>query len=108
MSHRALLLSVFVGAVCILSIVTLATWPPFVAGSWVVAEPPAWWQLELFSGIGVALSALPSLAVFALDGFFQSNPRLRAPFAALLVAVEIGIVCYAVYRIALLSRGSRP
>jgi len=106
-NRRALLLSVFVGTLCLISMITLFTWPPFVAGSWALTQAPAWWQLEMFSSIGVALSTLPSLVVFTLDGFFQSHSTLRVPFTAVLVSAEIVLDCYAVYRAMLASLSRR-
>ena len=106
-NRRALILSVFVGALCLISMITLVTWPPFAAGSWALTEAPSWWQLEMFSRIGVVLSALPSLVVFTLDGFFQIHSTLRVPFTAVLVSAEIVLLCYAVYRAVLASLSGR-
>jgi hypothetical protein len=93
-------LALLLALVCLWSIFTLVTWPPYVGSTWKLSHPAAWWQSEVFLFIGFLLSALPSFAVFQLDAFFHAHEQLRYPFAALLIAAEVAVLCYAVYRIA--------
>lgn len=81
------------------AVVAGVTWPPYKGGSWELANKPAWWQFGWLNAIGVALSALPSLAVSLLDGLFASTEYLRYPFAGSLIALEVLVLCVATYRI---------
>jgi hypothetical protein len=80
--------------------ITLATWPNFVEGSWELAHPPAWWQFQIFAYVGLLLSAAPSYVAYRLDPFLQAHPQLREPMIALLLLAQIGGLCYVVWRIA--------
>jgi hypothetical protein len=77
---------------------TLFTWPEFVAGSWELSHRPAWWQFEIFASIGLLLTALPSYAIYRLDEFFHAHEQLRYPVVAMLLTVEVAVLCYVAHR----------
>jgi hypothetical protein len=89
-----------VAALCIASVATLLSWPQLEGGTWRTASPPAWWQLDWLAGIGVVLSALPSLAVSALDNAFRMAPGLRNAFAGALILLEVVLLCLVTYKVA--------
>jgi hypothetical protein len=45
------------------------------------------------------LRALPSYAIYRLDPFFQVHSPLRDPVVVTLLAIEVAVLCYVVYRI---------
>jgi|SRR5271166_758305 len=94
----ALWLSACPGLVCVFSMVTLFTWPDFVVGSWELSHRPAWWQFEIFASIGLVLTAIPSYAIYRLDGFFHAHEQLRNPVVVMLLTVEVAALCHVVYR----------
>jgi hypothetical protein len=92
----ARLIAVGVAVICAASLVTIATWPPYEDGSWQLQYPPAWWQLEILAGIGFWLLAAPSYVLYLLDGYFRPGSPARGVVAALLAALEIAILAFAV------------
>ena len=98
MNRKAFWSAAAVAAVCAAAMLTLLTWPPFRDGSWELAHSPAWWQFEWLAAIGFVLSALPGVAVAFLHTFFASAEYLRYPFAELLLAFEVLLLCLLTYR----------
>jgi hypothetical protein len=95
-SRKARWTAAAVGVLCSAATFTMLTWPRYQPGSWEL-PPPAWWQLEWLASLGILLSLPPSWVIYRFHGFFAANEVLRLPAVALLIVLEIALLCVAAY-----------
>ena len=99
LNRKGLALAASVATICAASLVTLLNWPPTDGTTWEPLAAPAWWQFEWLAGLGFWLSALPSGVIYKFGAFFAANEHLRYPASGLLLIIEVGLICFGVYKI---------
>ena len=110
MNRKGVVVASVVGILCAAGLLTLIAWPATDSITWQPLTAPAWWQFEWLAGLGILLSALPSLVIFELDAFFATNEHLRNPAVMFLLFTEVAVLCSLTYAlVALLDKhGARP
>jgi hypothetical protein len=97
-TSRAIWWAAGFGAFFCFCLATLVTFPEYEKSAMRIAHEPAWWQFQGFAAIGMLLLAAPSYVIFLFNDFFAAHEPLRDPIAIGLAALEIGGLCFLVYR----------